>query len=313
MRAPKLRFGSDRPGFSLVELLVVIAILATLMALLLPAVQKAREAALVAWCGNNLRQIGLAMTQFHGVNQCLPSNGGWDGQQTIPDVNGKPFNPSTFDYTTNQKYQWGIGDPGRSATDQTGSWGYSILPYVEQELMFKDRNWWSSAVPTYICLLRRVAQVHTIIDDDGYGKYDSGGWTWAKTDYAVNLFLFKNRYDKPPVCPKLTSITDGIAFTILAGEKAFNPMVEKPDSWYWDEPFFLGGSKGTSRGGLGLLLDIPGPWSENPYKENWGSAHPGGVMFLFGDGAVRSINRNMDPDNFEALLTPDGEETAVLP
>src|SRR5437870_3200285 len=77
-----------RRGFTLIELLVVIAILGILMALILAAVQRAREAANRVNCANNLRQIGLALHQHHDTYGLFPSNGGWDGRQTIPSVDG---------------------------------------------------------------------------------------------------------------------------------------------------------------------------------------------------------------------------------
>jgi prepilin-type N-terminal cleavage/methylation domain-containing protein len=298
--------GPRRRAFTLIELLVVIAIMGTLMALLLPAVQKAREAVLRARCLNNLRQIGIALHHFHDAHGVFPSNGGWDGKQTIPSASGAPFTPTTFDYTTNQTYQWGVGDPTRRPTEQTGSWAYSLLPYVEQEPMYRKPDW-TVGVNLYICPSRRLPTANPVVADDGYGKFVGGGWTWGKTDYAVNLFAFDNR----PVCRTMASITDGLSNTILVGEKAFNPGVETPQSWYWDEPFFIGGSKGTSRDGLGLLRD--GPDLDYHYKENWGSAHTGGVQFLFGDGAVRLLSRGTDQALFSALLTPDGGEAVTLP
>jgi prepilin-type N-terminal cleavage/methylation domain-containing protein len=309
--------GPCRQGVTLIELVVVIAIVAALMALLLPAVQQVREAALRIRCANNLKQIGLALHQFHGVYQVFPSNGGWDGKQTIPSVNGTPFTPSTLDYTTGQTYYWGVGDPRLLPRDQTGSWGFTLLPFVEQEAMFAQRLW-TYGVDVYICPVRRLPTAEPVVSD-AYGQYQGGGWTWGKTDYAVNLHTFGNL----PDCPNIAGITDGLSNTILIGEKAFNPRVERPQSWYWDEPFFLGGSKGTSRGGLGLLRDGPGRWlqegvwegnwDENPFKENWGSAHTGGVQFIFGDGAVHLLLRSLDPTIFAALLTPDGGEVVSLP
>jgi prepilin-type N-terminal cleavage/methylation domain-containing protein/prepilin-type processing-associated H-X9-DG protein len=297
-----------RRGFTLIELLVVIGILGVLVGLLLPAIQMARVAVQATRCLNNLRQVGLALHQFHTAHSVFPSNGGWDGKQTIPSANGISFTPTTFDFTTNQLYTWGVGDPARGPADQTGSWAYAILPYLEQEGMYQKPDW-TVAVAVLVCPMRRVALATEVVAEDDNGKYQGGGWTWGKTDYAVNLLAFDNR----PACRGMATFTDGLSNTILVGEKAFNPRVEQAQSWYWDEPFFLGGSKGTSRGGMALLHDSSGDWQENPYKDNWGSPHPGGVQFLFGDGGVRAVARTIDPSTFAALLTPDGHETVALP
>jgi prepilin-type N-terminal cleavage/methylation domain-containing protein/prepilin-type processing-associated H-X9-DG protein len=299
---------SARRAFTLIELMVVLAIISVLIGLLLPAVQKAREAVYATSCQNNLRQIGLALQQFHSIHRVFPSNGGWDGKQTILSVDGVPFSPTTFDFTTNELYTWGVGDPELGPATQMGSMGYAILPWIEKDVMYKSRNW-TVGVALYVCPLRRAPTAYGVVDQDDNGKYQGGGWTWGKIDYAVNLFVFDNR----PNCRDQITITDGMSNTILVGEKAYNPRVEGPQSWYWDEPFFLGGSKGSSRGGLALLHDNRGDWQDNPYKNNWGSPHQGGVQFLFGDGAVRMITRGVNPDTFEALLTPDGNEPVVLP
>ncbi|HEV3448928.1 MAG TPA: DUF1559 domain-containing protein [Gemmataceae bacterium] len=297
---------APRRAFTLLELLVVIAIIGILMGLLLPAVQRVRDAAKRTQCLNNLRQIGLGLHQFHNTWTVFPSNGGWDGKQTILSSTGTPFTPTTFDYTTNQLYQWGVGDPKFGPRDQTGSWAFSILPYLDEASIHTNR-YWESSVSLYICPARRSAAPQPVVAGDGYGQYQGGGWTWGKVDYAANLFVFDNR----PVCRNMFYITDGLSKTILIGEKAFNPDVETPESWYWDEPFFLGGSKGTSRGGLGLLQDSPTILYH--YKENWGSPHQGGVTFLFGDGAAVALDRTMDRTVFQGLLTPNGGEAVSRP
>src|SRR5947209_11503142 len=130
---PSLR----RPAFTLIELLVVIAIIAVLIGLLVAAVQAAREAANRAACANNLRKIGLALQMHHDANGAFPSNGGWDGKQKILSTGGTPTLVMTTE-AVNPPHVWGVGDPVRSAYDQTGSWAYAILPYVEQEAMHRQ-------------------------------------------------------------------------------------------------------------------------------------------------------------------------------
>jgi prepilin-type N-terminal cleavage/methylation domain-containing protein/prepilin-type processing-associated H-X9-DG protein len=301
----KTRSPSDRRrGFTLVELLVTVAVIAILIGLLLPAVQQVRAAAARSSCGNNLKQVALALTMFHDAYKVFPSNGGWDGKQTIPDVNNTPFTPSTYDRVLDETNRWGVGDPDLAARNQTGSWAFAILPYVEQEAVFRNRDW-KAAVAVYCCPARRPARPVTAVPEDDHGRYVSGGWTWGKIDYACNLQAFDNR----PVCHSMALFTDGLSNTVLVGEKAFDPVVNGPNTWYWDEPFFLGGSKGTGRGGLGVLPARPGV----PLKENWGSAHPSAAMFAFGDGSVRPVAFETDPKVVEAILTPDGGETVTLP
>jgi len=88
-------------------------------------------------------------------------------------------------------------------------------------------------------------------------------------------------------------------------KKGLDPLVQTPTSWYWDEPFFLGGSSGTVRDGLGLTSDSPG----TDFKNNWGSPHRGGVVFAFCDGSVHAIAFPTDWNVLLSLLTPSGGES----
>jgi prepilin-type N-terminal cleavage/methylation domain-containing protein len=292
-----------RSAFTLIEMLVVIAIIAILIGLLVPAVQRVRFVAARVTCENNLKQIGLALLGFEGVYKVFPSNGGYDGTQTIAAQNGTRFTVSTHDYTPNALYKFGVGDPKLGPSEQTGSWAFSILPHIDQRPIY-DKGDWSVPVPLYICPGRRSADAKPSVFNDDWGEYATGGWAWARTDYGVNLNAFDNR----PTCHRISRFTDGMSNTILVGEKAYDVTVQALN-WYYDEGYFVGGSKGTSRGAPGLSPDGPGI----NYKDNWGSPHTEGVLFLFGDGGVRRVGFATEPNIVAALLTPDGGELVSQP
>jgi prepilin-type N-terminal cleavage/methylation domain-containing protein/prepilin-type processing-associated H-X9-DG protein len=292
-----MRHRPKRPAFTLVELLVVIAIIG----LLLPAVQKTREAAFRLRCGNQLRQIGLAMHQHHGVHQVFPSNGGPapGGPEAIPAAGGGTAFVFTHDADLTYSYFWGVGTPA-SPEQQGGSWAYALLPFVEQDAMYRERAW-TVALPLYICRSRRLVRAETPVDDV-HGTYGGAGWGWGKTDYAANGQVVLPR----PTCKRIADIIDGTTNTILVGEKALDPTVYATASWWWDEPFFLGGSGGTMRTGNRVLPDSLCVTAN--CRDQWGSAHPGTAQFLFADGGVRAIAHGPPANVMAALLSPAGGE-----
>lgn len=318
-----------RNGFTLMELLVVISIIGMLMSLLLPAVQQSRESARGTLCANHLKQIGLAMLSLENAHRILPSNGGWDGNQQIKGADGKLFTPFTTDFTAKQTFQWGVGDPAFGPRTQTGSWAYGILRYLERRDVQEGQQGWTVPVGMYVCPSRRGLKAEMVVAQDAYGKYGGGGWKWGKTDYAANTMIVQTRpqsssqsassansssltgsaanattESNQPRFWELAQIIDGASRTILAGEKAFDPAVQTDWSWYWDEPFFMGGSGGTARGGIEMLPDGCGI----DFRGNWGAPHPAGAQFLFVDGSVRMLSFDVSWKQLAALISPRGQE-----
>ena len=265
-----------RSAFTLIELLVVIAIIAVLIGLMLAAVYKAVEAANCIRCASNLRQMGLAIALHHDAYGCYPSNGGWDGQESIIGADGKSTFVYVQDFASNNTFYWGVGLPAQLPAKQTGSWAYAILPFLDRGDLYQARDW-SQPFQLYACPSRRPAVAQLVVNDQ-YGNYSGGGWSWGKTDYAANALVIPNR----PQCVRSTQITDGLSNTILLGEKAMHPANYATGTWYWDEPFFVGGSGGTQRGfgnfnkNQGVLI-VRDSWTMGQtFQYNWGSPHVSG-------------------------------------
>ncbi|MDX1947688.1 MAG: DUF1559 domain-containing protein [Pirellulaceae bacterium] len=278
----------NRLAFTLVELLVVIAIIGVLVALLLPAVQAARESARRTQCANHLRQIGLATLNYNDTYGRLP-HGGWTDTGT----------PSTSNCPPSE---------GRSCW----TWAYHTLPFMEQKNLFdqtSDASIYATALPLLYCPSRRPPT-----------KY--GGT--ARTDYAGNTgsnFNVNNedgvilQSKRPPV--RLAGITDGTSNTMLYGEKQLHPQLSGSDGGnnIFDDneaPYNTGYEVDTVREGSAP----PQPdrlHSNTASTEVFGSRHPAGINVVLVDNSVRMIPFTVDATVFRNFCVRNDGNVLALP
>jgi prepilin-type N-terminal cleavage/methylation domain-containing protein/prepilin-type processing-associated H-X9-DG protein len=297
-------FASDsrRIAFTLIELLVVIAIIAVLIGLLLPAVQKVREAAARIQCENNLKQLGLALQMHNDALGYLP-RGGSDG-------------PSKDCCNADDRRGW--------------TWLYYLLPYIEQGNLFNnpsDAVIYATPVKILYCPARRAPTVYGSSARSDYAG--NGGHNfdqYGSTGVFVRTFLTLPSTPDPTFVPTyqtrhLADITDGTSNTIAIGDKLLNPLSFGKDggdneSWVnpgWDsDQIRCGWNKGMNHGGV--YPDSAEPLSTPntfwPYA--FGSSHTGGANFVFCDGSVHLISYSVDGVAFmNACSINDGQPNTL--
>jgi len=295
-------FGERRAAFTLIELLVVIAIIGVLIALLLPAVQKVREAANRMSCSNNLKQIGLALHNYHDANSKFP--------------------------------------PGQVDSPAKHIWSAYTLPYFEQGNIYRGYDfsvhWYQGVNQALVTTQLKIMQCPSALPnrvEDPPNQRAGVTVPAACGDYAaignVDDALVTNGFIPGPLPPRpnavlivgvgirLTDITDGTSQTMMVGEIAGRPVhyvtggrvVNDPThpvygaGWAdWDNGFQIHGS--TSDG-----LTEPGPCGVN-CNNNKGifSFHTGGANVLFADGSVHFLRESADIRVVAALATRNGGE-----
>ena len=289
-----------RKGFTLIELLVVIAIIALLVGLLLPAVQKVREAASRMRCSNNLKQIGLAMHAYH------------DARGNFPQAGGEPLGSN------------GTENPARRIF--YFNWPFHIYPYIEQEALYKlaptdefvDINNVAggagilskldqSTISIYYCPTRRTVRLYHNSAITDYGA-NSG------TNYYDGVLVVNNTPSYQKI--SMGAITDGTSNTLLLGERRINiQSIESGTDSYDNEPAVRAGWDGDTicraqtSGGSWLVpaADINTvSTATNGYFggsgiTQFGGSHAGTMPCVLADASVRSIKFGCNPTAFKNL------------
>jgi prepilin-type N-terminal cleavage/methylation domain-containing protein/prepilin-type processing-associated H-X9-DG protein len=291
-----------RTAFTLVELLVVIAIIAILISLLLPAVQKVREAAARVQCENNLKQLGLALHNYHDVY--------------------KHFPPGYYDWNS---------DPNSDvALDQGPGWGWAayLLPQLEQPNLYRQINFNRSIsdpanaaarttfLPVFACPSDPLApRTFTVFDGSGnplcevaWGSYTACNGNGGVSDNAGNndgSFLRDSQF-------RIASITDGLSNTIFVGERCTTMSFS---TWVGAVPGGVVPSRrdpAAAELAPALILSHCGPHMPNnpdvTDADAFSSGHINGVNFLFGDGSVHMMSSAVPISIYDGLASRSGGE-----
>jgi prepilin-type N-terminal cleavage/methylation domain-containing protein/prepilin-type processing-associated H-X9-DG protein len=283
-----------RRGFTLIELLVVIAIIAILIALLLPAVQQAREAARRTQCRNNMKQLGVAMHNYHDVHNTFPY-GLWDddsygwGTFLLPYLDQAPlFNQINWDYSNTVDVDW--------ETFPTHPGGGLAADITEDGAIAPQGSLVFTPLEAFMCPSSPIPPRYNGTDA---AKTDYLGCTGTDDDgvfvRVLDMFNIDNgQFEKDPIIA-IKDIRDGTSNTFAIGEASWHsqkdPAAATNTQWVDDDMSFWAGGLGSDESHLRKTTDRLNIGVDD---DSFGSYHTGGAHFLFADGHVAFISENID-------------------
>lgn len=331
-------------GFTLVELLVVIAIIGILVALLLPAIQAAREAARRSQCQNNVKQLGVALHNYHDTNKVFPPGGldyGWSAaggaepaNKLIKNLNGLalllPYLEQQSLYS-DMDFKQCVSHAGPAPQTQ-GNIVASTRPIAGDAVTSGNGAVISQRVPAFICpsdrmdmLLLPTTSCYAIKDGSGLAavktNYDFSGWTNDLTnfnDWGTLSVLGKRMFGENSDT-STASVLDGTSNTVAIAETTHWVANGYSPAW---------GFRGWVMTGVDVaqginVIDIPATWAWVANKDSipgrmrsWGqcgSLHPGGANVCMGDASVRFISDAADRAVLTAIATMSGTESVQVP
>lgn len=334
-------------GFTLIELLVVIAIIAVLIALLLPAVQQAREAARRTQCRNNMKQIGLALHNYHDIYNSFPAMVSWGNvisgtayttgwawsAMILPMIDQGPLYNQVS--TTSNQY---VSFYGFSTGPSNSPWP---CPPGTSPSQFP----WSQPLPSLVCPSDTIGKFSSYPSQGNYGgagspmghmsyaaNYGNNNFGGCASPYAILTYVCvdgqpdsagvqtRGIFSQTSYC-SIAQVTDGMSNTVLCGEisgHTSNELSLYGDGYMpWGQWAFhtihLGAYCRTGRTPPNVKLPDETLPTVRLDRQGFNSAHTGGAHFLLGDGSVRFISDNVSADNDWQFLaaTPPPSSTAL--
>ena len=290
---------SSARGFTIVELLVVIAIIGVLVALLLPAVQAAREAARRSQCLNNLHQMGVALHSYHDSHRNFPSAYIWPNRALWSGLILSQMEQVPLYDTLEFGEPWDVDDSPNELACATYLSVYRCPSSANVKHMNKQGI--TARVP---CNYLACAS--------GTGTRESGPPPLVGLSGSDGLFYVNSS-------TRIADITDGTSSTVAIGEALVRVDVHGPDfsgveqivdHWYIGTPSGDANEVSEGMGSTGVAINsvtMPDPFVDE--KELcFSSRHPGGVQVLFADGHASFISETIDRDTWSALGTRAGRE-----